>query len=143
MLGTWANDCSTPPSSTNFYAIYKRASGGHVTRVYYNDPDKVYNTYTIVDAMRVTNDQVAYRQKGSEGTIEIVKSRRRPLPRALVAGCERQGFCEGRQVRQRRHSPWQTKCKKDNQEVTIQEVTAAQNAPLKVPPSISKFWPVI
>jgi hypothetical protein len=113
MLGTWANDCSQPASSTNFYAVYKRSSGGQVTRVYYNDPDKVYNTYIIVDAIRVSDDQVAYRQKGSDGTVEIViqvdGKRYHVLSSRVVNG---KVFVKDGKFANGDVSPWQTKCEK-------------------------------
>jgi len=72
LLGTWATDCSRPPSDDNHHAVYAPLPDGTVQRTYYNAPGKIYNRYVLQRVNRISSDQIFYQQKGSAGRIDVV-----------------------------------------------------------------------
>jgi hypothetical protein len=63
MIGTWANDCSKPPSNDNFLTVYESQKNGDVKRTYFNGPNKIYNQYKIVSAsLMKDSNQLFYEQ---------------------------------------------------------------------------------
>jgi hypothetical protein len=62
LLGTWADDCSAMPSSTNQYAIFSLTSRGNIELRNDFGPDYDQMVYRIVDAQRLSHFRLAVRQ---------------------------------------------------------------------------------
>jgi hypothetical protein len=62
LLGTWATDCTQPPSTRNYLTIYAIKPSGEVSRTYYDAPDHVLNVYQITGAERQAPDMLSYEQ---------------------------------------------------------------------------------
>jgi len=62
LIGTWANDCTQPASSSNFLTVYAIKPSGEVSRTYYDQPGHVYNNYKITSAKRQAPDLLSYEQ---------------------------------------------------------------------------------
>jgi hypothetical protein len=62
LIGTWANDCAQPASTSNFLTVYAIKPPGEVSRTYYDKPDHIYNNYKITSAKREAHDMLSYEQ---------------------------------------------------------------------------------
>jgi hypothetical protein len=62
LIGTWANDCAQPASSSNYLTVYAIKGSGEVSRTYYDKPGHVYNNYKITSAKRQAPDMLSYQQ---------------------------------------------------------------------------------
>jgi hypothetical protein len=62
LIGTWATDCTQPPSTRNYLTIYAIKPSGEVSRTYYDAPGHVLNIYKITGAKRQAPDMLSYEQ---------------------------------------------------------------------------------
>ena len=62
LIGTWATDCTQPPSTRNYLTIYAIKPSGEISRTYYDAPGHVLNIYKITSAKRQAPDMLSYEQ---------------------------------------------------------------------------------
>ncbi len=116
MLGTWADDCSQPPSNNNFHTVYVPLPNGNVQRTYYNAPGKIYNQYVLQLVNRISSDQLYYQQAGSEGRINVILKKDGNKYHVLSSQNEngkiyvQEGKFTSNTSNPGKESPWQTKC---------------------------------
>jgi hypothetical protein len=58
LIGTWAPDCSQPPSGDNEYAVYRADSDGSVSMTYISGSDTAPNRYRWDEAQIVSPDRI-------------------------------------------------------------------------------------
>ncbi len=117
LLGSWANDCSKPPSSNNYHTLYEPLSNGDARRTYYNAPNKIFSQFVIKRVSRVAADQVLYEQEG-QNDLQFVVLRKTGNRYRVFSNHSRAGKVyvqEGKYVKDSPaphgdETPWQTKC---------------------------------
>ncbi|HXQ10727.1 MAG TPA: hypothetical protein VN805_06980 [Caulobacteraceae bacterium] len=58
LIGTWAPDCSQPPSGDNEFTVYRLESDGSVSMAYMSGPDIEPNRYRWDEAQIVSPDRI-------------------------------------------------------------------------------------
>jgi hypothetical protein len=117
IMGTWANNCSTAASESNYYTVFAVSASGKATRTQYTKPNVVFNEYIIASAKRVATNQLWYLQvsnNNAAGKVEVVVIKDGDRYRYLsskISGTDAFFILDGKFVKGGVESAWSFKCK--------------------------------
>ncbi len=72
LIGTWAANCNRPPADENIHTVYASLPNDNVQRTYYSAPGKITSKSVLERVKVISSDQLSYRQKNSQGYLDII-----------------------------------------------------------------------
>jgi hypothetical protein len=111
LLGTFAWDCSKPPSKTNYYYVHRALDGDHVQRDLMSGPTTRDWTAMLDKAAEKASGEIAVsgtRDGQPIDSVYRVEASRMRVVEGIVAG--KKEISDGRFANSGREAPWLNKC---------------------------------
>jgi hypothetical protein len=114
MLGSWAVDCSAPPSPNNPYQLFAPSTSGSPTRTLQMDTPSLDGTLKVKDVHIISNERVGLSWVDRSGdTMRMVVLKTGNRLKGFESVSERSGKTlvkDGRFTNSGKETPWFTKC---------------------------------